>query len=81
MAGRSQPAGNSTVNIHEIRTMLESRATVDLWPSAGEALGLSRGQTYRLAKQGKIETIDLGRVKRVTTAWLRRKLGLDETPS
>jgi hypothetical protein len=66
------------MNLSEIRTMLDSKATVDLWPTCGEVLGLSRGQTYRLAKEGKIETLDLGRVKRVTTAWLRRKLGIEQ---
>jgi hypothetical protein len=61
----------------EILKMLEERATVPLWPQAGRALGLSRGQTYRVAKKGKIETLGLGREMRVRTSWLRQTLGLD----
>lgn len=60
----------------EIRRLLDSRATVRLWPEAGEVLGLKRGQTYRCASTGEISTLDFGRVKRVSTEWLRQKLGI-----
>ena len=40
---------------------------------------LSRGSTYTAAEKGEIETVDFGRLKRVPTAWLRRKLGLGKS--
>jgi hypothetical protein len=40
-------------------------------------LQLSRNATYEAAKRGHIQTVDVGKLKRVPTAWLRRKLGLE----
>jgi hypothetical protein len=39
---------------------------------------LRRGATYAAAARGDIKTIQLGRLKRVPSAWLKAKLGLDE---
>jgi hypothetical protein len=50
-----------------------------LWPQTGKMLNLSRGGTYAAAARGDIKTIQLGRLKRVPSAWLKAKLGLDET--
>ena len=50
-----------------------------LWPDSGTILRLSRNATYAAAARGDIKTIQLGRLKRVPSAWLRAKLGLDET--
>jgi hypothetical protein len=44
------------------------RVTVDLWPDAGQALGLSRSGTYAAAKKGQIPTVRFGRLKKVP-AW------------
>ena len=65
--------------MHEIRKLLTENAVLPLWPQTGKTiLGLSRGATYAAAGRGDIKTIRLGRLKRVPTAWLRQKLGLDE---
>jgi hypothetical protein len=66
------------MTLDEIRTLLDSHAVVPLWPEAGRALGLTRGHTYRCAEAGDIEVIPMGRLKRVPTSWLRRRLGLEE---
>jgi hypothetical protein len=47
-------------------------------PDTGRALGLSRNGAYNAAKRGEIHTIEFGRCKRVPTAWLRKKLMLDD---
>jgi hypothetical protein len=61
-----------------IRKEIMTRLTVPLWPTAGRALGLGRNLTFEGARTGEIETIAVGRRRPVPTAWLRRKLGLDE---
>jgi hypothetical protein len=64
---------------NEVRKLLDGRALLPLWPETGKnILGLSRGATYDAAARGDIKTIQLGRLKRVPTAWLKQKLGLDE---
>ena len=65
----------------EIRKLLREHAVLPLWPQTGTILSLSRGGTYAAAERGDIPTIQLGRLKRVPTAWLRQKLGLDELGS
>jgi hypothetical protein len=62
----------------EIRQALDDNLAVPLWPTAGQALDLKRGATYTAATRGDIKTIQLGRLKRVPSAWLKTKLGLDE---
>jgi hypothetical protein len=62
----------------EIRRMLDEHLVVPLWPQAGQALELTRGQVYRGAAAGDIHTIRVGRLMRVPTAWLKAKLGLVE---
>jgi hypothetical protein len=61
----------------EIEKKLRENVVLPLWPDAGEALKLQRNATYAAAARGEIETIQFGRLKRVPTAWLRKKLGLD----
>jgi hypothetical protein len=56
----------------------EEKPTVSLWPTAGQAIGLSRTSTYEAARRGEIPTIRVGKVIRVPTAALRRMLQLDE---
>jgi hypothetical protein len=65
--------------MNKVRELLDGNAVLPLWPHTGKTiLGLSRGATYAAAARGEIKTIQLGRLKRVPTAWLRQKLGLDE---
>ena len=63
----------------EIRRLLNENAVLPLWPQTGKMLNLSRGGTYAAAARGDIKTIQLGRLKRVPSAWMKAKLGLDET--
>ena len=63
----------------EIERKLRDNVVLPLWPDTGEALDLRRNATYAAAARGEIETINFGRLKKVPTAWLRRKLGLEPT--
>ena len=56
----------------------EDAPTVDLWPTAGKAYGISRSLTYELASRGEFPgLIKMGSRYRVSTAELRRVLGLE----
>lgn len=55
----------------------EQCPTVDLWPTSGQALGLSRNLTYQAARIGDIPTVRFGSRIRVPTAALRKLLQLD----
>lgn len=57
--------------------LLKDNAVLPLWPEVGAILGLSRGATYRAADTGDIKTIRIGRLRKVPTAWLKAKVGLD----
>lgn len=56
----------------------EPRAAAAVARSRQNILNLSRGATYDAAKRGDIKTVSFGRLKPVPTAWLRKKLELDE---
>ena len=60
----------------DVRKLLDENAVLPLWPETGELLHLGRGSTYSSAARGEIPTIDFGRLKRVPTAWLKRRLGI-----
>jgi hypothetical protein len=62
----------------EIEKKLRNNVVLPLWPDAGQALDLRRNATYAAATRGEIETLQFGRLKKVPTAWLRKKLGLDD---
>jgi hypothetical protein len=62
----------------ELEKKLRENVVLPLWPDTGEILDLRRNATYAAGARGEIETIDFGRLKKVPTAWLRRKLGLDQ---
>jgi hypothetical protein len=69
--------GDLTMN-KELEELL-SRPTNPV-PDVGRvAFGLGRNASYEAAARGDIATINFGRLKRVPTSWLRRKLGLDGT--
>jgi hypothetical protein len=63
----------------EIRKLLDENAVLPLWPETGKLLKLKRGSTYAAAERGDIEVVEIGKLKRVSTAWLKRKLGLSES--
>jgi hypothetical protein len=63
----------------DIEKKLRENVVLPLWPDTGRALRLGRNSTYSAAEKGDIETISFGRLKRVPTSWLRKKLGLDGT--
>jgi hypothetical protein len=62
----------------DIQKMLRDNAVLPLWPEVGRILGLSRSSVYKGAEDGSIKTVPFGRLKKVPTAWLRRKLEMDE---
>jgi predicted DNA-binding transcriptional regulator AlpA len=57
----------------------EDQPTVALWPDAADAVGVGRASAYRAALDGTFpaQVIRCGRSIRVSTADLRRVLGLD----
>ena len=63
---------------NEVKELLDSRVLLPLWPDTGNILGLCRNATYDAAARGDIKTVQFGRLKRVPSAWLKAKLGLDE---
>ena len=62
-----------------ITQRLRDEVVLPLWPDVGQALCMSRNSVYAAANRGEIEIVHFGRLKRVPTAWLRKKLGLDST--
>jgi excisionase family DNA binding protein len=44
------------------------RLVYDLWPEAGQMLGLTRNATYAAAKRGEIPIIRIGKLLRVPKA-------------
>ena len=60
----------------DIAKLLKENAVLPLWPETARVLKVSRPTVYALAKRGEIEIVDLGRLRRATTAGLRRKLGI-----
>jgi hypothetical protein len=61
----------------DVRKLLTDNAVLPLWPETGRLLGLSRSSVYKGAEDGSIKTVSFGRLKKVPTAWLRRKLEVD----
>jgi hypothetical protein len=56
---------------------LLSRPTNPL-PDVGRVVfGLSRNASYEAGRRGDIPVIEIGRIKRVPTTWVRKALGLD----
>src|SRR5437870_224776 len=64
--------------IVEIRRALDEEVVLPLWPHVGRLLNKRRGATYSAAAKGEIKTIGVGKSKRVSTAWLRKVLSVDE---
>lgn len=55
----------------------EIQPVMDLWPDAGEILGICRRSAYKAAGTGEIPTIRIGRRLIVPVARLRGMLGMD----
>ena len=66
-----------SMTVEEALEQIRRKPTVDLWPTVGLALSLSRGSVYEAATRGEIEVLTFGRRKVAVTASLRRKLGLE----
>jgi hypothetical protein len=60
----------------EIHRLLDENLVLPLWPETGKILNLKRGSTYAAAERGDIEMIEIGRLKCVSTSWLKKKLGI-----
>lgn len=58
---------------------LNEEAVMRLWPEVGTLLKMQRAATYGAASRGEIKTVKFGHFKRVPTAWLKRKLGIEDT--
>jgi hypothetical protein len=65
------------MTLEEALGEIRRKATVDLWPTVGLALGISRGSVYEAAGRGEIEVLTYGRRIKAVTAPLRKKLGLE----
>ncbi len=66
------------MNDEELRKAL-SGLTVDVWPTAGRALGLGKNAAYAAAKAGQIPGVTkIGGRYVVPAAKLRRLLGIEE---
>jgi hypothetical protein len=61
----------------KIRKKLEENVTLPVWPDVAEMFGLCRGSAYAAVARGDIKAIRVGRLLRVPTSWLKRKLELD----
>jgi predicted DNA-binding transcriptional regulator AlpA len=66
------------MDIRSVRKLLAENAVLRLYPEVAEILELSRSSVYERAKEGSIQTIPFGRLRKVPTAWLRRMLELDD---
>ncbi|MGY3575497.1 DNA-binding protein [Bradyrhizobium sp. USDA 4504] len=65
------------LKLNEELQALLSRPTADV-PDVGRiCYGLSRNGSYDAVRRGEIETIRVGRLLKVPTAPLRKKLGID----
>jgi hypothetical protein len=67
-------------NLPTVEEALEEigrKPLVNLWPTVGVALGISRGTVYAAAERGEIEVMPVGRLKKAVSAPLRRKLGIE----
>jgi hypothetical protein len=68
---------SAVMTLEEAMREIRTKPVVPLWPVVAVALNLSRGSTYAAAARGEIDVIQVGRLKKATTAPLRRKLGIE----
>ncbi|MET4611053.1 putative DNA-binding transcriptional regulator AlpA [Rhodococcus sp. PvR044] len=69
---------SATVARKQKRDLAEAGLTVPLWPTAGQAVGVSKSHAYALARRGEfpVRVLRLGAAYRVVTAELQALLGL-----
>jgi hypothetical protein len=63
--------------VEEALEEIRRKPLVNLWPTVGVALDISRGAVYAAAGRGEIEVMEVGRLKKAVAAPLRRKLGIE----
>ena len=63
------------MNVEQLR----QRATISLWPDAGQLLGISKNTAYAAAKRGEIPTLRFGQRYVVPVPALLRMLSLEPT--
>jgi hypothetical protein len=68
-----QDQRNGDCSLPQARPVSE-RLVYDLWPEAGEMLGLNRNATYAAAKRGDIPTIRIGKLIKVPKVAFERML-------
>jgi hypothetical protein len=73
------PDRRPPMKIADAMRELHTKPLISLWPTAAAILGCSRSEIYALAARGEIEVLPVGRLKKVITAPLRRKLKLNVT--
>lgn len=57
---------------------VKDKATMNVWPEAGQLLGISKDAAYKAAAAGQLPVIRVGRRLLVPTAALLRMLGVDD---
>jgi hypothetical protein len=63
------------MTLDEAMQELRSKPVVDLWPTVGVLLGLSRGSVYQAAHRGDVDVLRVGRLLKAKSVPLLRKLG------
>jgi len=61
----------------EILNEIKTKRTVPVWPHYGFVYDCSRNKAYEEARKGGEEFIRIGKMIRVVTAPLRRRLGIE----
>jgi hypothetical protein len=77
--GTASPAkkGTHPMKMQEIMRDLRENPTVPVWPHYARLLNLSRGSAYASIAREEVEVIHIGKLVRVLSAPLRKKLGID----
>jgi hypothetical protein len=65
------------MKIEEAIREVHTKPLVALWPTTGALLGLSRSGVYGAAARGEIDTVRIGRLLKVVSSSLRRKVKLE----
>lgn len=66
-----------SIEKHSTEQTETERATLNLWPEVGKALGLSRGAVYAAANRGEIPVLRFGKRMVVPKAALSRLLNAE----
>jgi hypothetical protein len=73
------PDNRPPMKIGDAMRELQTKPLISLWPTAAAILDVSRSEIYAMAQRGEIEVIPVGRLKKVITAPLRKKLKLESS--